>query len=522
MSESAATALILEGCGDGSTRPKDSIPEDEIPPPKKSKSSYPTVCIVCLDNVGLSMVIVDLNDGVASEEFVKRNPIRLTGFGFPSIFVGGSTIYFFDSKATLSRCPHPHYHNSVYSYLLSKNDVETGAFTLDRSMMKEAPSLECYKLQPAAIRYGTGILVFSTLIKYFELRDPHQIDFEFYNPDDKSKSRKLPALSVRFRNRYRKRFRRNAIDCDIESRLPYELYDVKTGSWLPFTGNFLSDWRTNLAFHVEGFSLMDTHTFVLQSEFGQVFKLNLESPDDQGWQLYDDVWIMSHRCPFFVMENQYVIDGYGAYDMKIGDPDTKFNVWARNVACIEEHPTTDPTTDPDPDDFHPDEIRRMFNSKAKDVDQPVLFQHLLKIVNEVNRRVHLPLSWSEFGAQSINCTLVDDRCACVVQMGIDYDTYYPHFVIDIMRLDFSNFPRLDFNMPLKEQQEHDDWANSIKSFKFFMERKPFMEREFTVFHLLSVFPVEFHQNKVGCQEKEQIHRNKESSQETKDGPGIDK
>lgn len=109
---------------------------------------------------------------------------------------------------------------------------------------------------------------------------------------------------------------------------------------------------------------MDTHIFVLQTNLGSTFQLNLKSPDDKGWQVYQDGWIMEHKNPFFVIGNQFCIDAFGAYDIKRGDLDTKYNVWKHN--CIyplnHEEWIKEWTEEDGPYPDEEDELRCMFQS----------------------------------------------------------------------------------------------------------------------------------------------------------------
>lgn len=92
------------------------------PSHKKSKPCYPEICIVCYDNYVQYLLIIDLNYGVALDEFVKRAPIQVLGAFSSFIYVDGSTIYVIDSASRGSRRKH-YDHVCVYRYVLSKDEL---------------------------------------------------------------------------------------------------------------------------------------------------------------------------------------------------------------------------------------------------------------------------------------------------------------------------------------------------------------------------------------------------------------
>ncbi|KAH6798511.1 xylulose 2 [Perilla frutescens var. frutescens] len=335
-------------------------------------------------------------------------------------------------------------------------------------MVNKAPPLRCKNFYPRTIRYGRLVLVFSTIIKFYDDTevDANQVDFELYDLERGNMSRNLPSLSVH-------RNRDGVSDGHIFS---YELCDTETGSSVAFTGNY--EPSRAFYFTIRGFGLIDdTQTFVVRTDMGHAFKLDLQSPT-AAWELYTDGWIMGdHDSPFFVIGEQCV-DPFGAYNLKIQDLDTKFELWRTNVAAIEQRAFR---LDDDYNDFVEEKRRSMFKSKGGD-------PHILKRVNEIDRRVRFPLSSFDGSLafeSGVDFTLIDNY-AITVQIGMDPSTNYPHMVIDLFNVDFLKFPKLDFSSVLEDQQyellKH-GWVKRLKTFKFVVNE------ECIPIHLRDVFPV---------------------------------
>lgn len=258
-------------------------------------SPLPKLCVVC--NTGrLHLFIVDLNyDGCSAEKRIgKIHTGEFTGFTFHAV---ESTIYMFHSA---------HENNCVYSYEVPKDILDLPS-QLDKTMVKKYPPLLCPKFSPEAIGYRKGMLVFSTQICFSNCGQGNssQIDFELYDPKAKAKSKNLPPLLVRL----------------TDQACYYEFVDRKSGSCVLIKGKEVKSGDT---FDIDGYGLMDSDMFVVQTNLGHSFKIDLQTPGSE-WELCGCGGMFSHSSQFFVMENRFCLDAYGAYDMKTLDNRFYFN-----------------------------------------------------------------------------------------------------------------------------------------------------------------------------------------------------